>query len=150
MEMVLAHEGGYVNDPHDPGGETKYGLSRRSYPHLDIKNLTRGQAIAIYRRDWWDRLRVGEIENPDVSAKVFDLCVNMGAGTGIRLLQRALGNVEVDGIMGPQTLAAANDADPDALLSALREEAARHYRTLIARNPKLARYEEGWMNRAYA
>ncbi|HHW13511.1 MAG TPA: hypothetical protein GXX28_01085 [Firmicutes bacterium] len=154
MEKVLEHEGGYVNDPADPGGETKYGISKRSYPDLDIKNLTRGQAIAIYRRDWWDRLRLGEIEDPDLAAKVFDLAVNVGAGTGIMLLQRALtaaGHpVSVDGVVGPATLAAANSADPKAVLAALRSEAAGHYRLLIAKNPALVKFRDGWLNRAYA
>ncbi|MGE5611439.1 MAG: glycoside hydrolase family 108 protein [Bacillota bacterium] len=157
IEILLAHEGGLSEDPHDPGGITHWGISLRSYPHLGvdgIRNLTRGQAIAIYRRDWWDRLRLGEIESPEVSAKVFDLAVNVGAGTGIRLLQKALvatGHpLQVDGIIGPVTLKAANEADPDALLAALREEAAHHYRLLIAKNPELARYEKGWLNRAYA
>ncbi|MGE5552814.1 MAG: glycoside hydrolase family 108 protein [Betaproteobacteria bacterium] len=154
VEIVLAHEGGYVNDPADPGGETKYGISKRSYPSLDIRNLTRDQAIAIYRRDWWDRLRLGEIQDPDLAAKVLDLAVNVGAVTGIMLLQRALTaaghRVTVDGVMGPATLAAANAADPRVILAALRSEAAGHYRVLIARNAGLKRFEQGWLKRAYA
>lgn len=154
IEIVLAHEGNYSNDPADPGGETKYGISKRSYPNLDIAALTRDQAIEIYRRDWWDRLRLGEIADPDLAAKVLDLAVNVGAGTGIMLLQRALTAagqpVEVDGVMGPQTLAAANSADPRAVLAALRSEAAGHYRLLIARNASLKRFEQGWLKRAYA
>lgn len=152
--VVLAHEGGYVNDRRDPGGETKFGISKRTYPSVDIKNLTRDQAADIYRRDWWDRLRLGEIQDPDVAAKVMDLAVNVGAGTGFRLLQRALlaagQKVTVDGVMGPQTLAAVNAAEPRILLAALRAEAAGHYRLLIAKNPKLAVFEQGWTNRAYA
>ena len=57
FEKVLRHEGGYVNDPLDLGGETKYGISKRSYPHLDIKNLTLDQAKQIYFRDFWQRGR---------------------------------------------------------------------------------------------
>ncbi len=157
VEVVLAHEGGLSEDPKDPGGLTHWGISLRSYPHLGtdgIRNLTRDQAIEIYRRDWWDRLRLGEIADPDLAAKVLDLAVNVGAGTGIMLLQRALTAagqpVEVDGVMGPQTLAAANSADPRAVLAALRSEAAGHYRLLIARNASLKRFEQGWLKRAYA
>lgn len=154
IAVVLAHEGGYVNNPADPGGETKFGISKRSYPNLDIKNLTRDQAVEIYRRNWWDRLRLGELQDTDVATKVFDLAVNMGAGTSVKLLQRALRavgrTVTADGVMGPQTIAAVNAAEPRALLAALRAEAAGHYRLLIAKNPKLAVFEQGWMNRAYA
>lgn len=152
--VVLAHEGGYVNNPNDPGGETRWGISKRSYPNLDIKSLTREQAIEIYRRDWWDRLRLGEIQDPDVATKVLDLSVNVGAKTGIMLLQRALAAagkpVSVDGVMGPQTIAAVNAADPRMVLAALRSEAAGHYRLLIAKNSKLAVFERGWLNRAYS
>src|SRR5690606_2973445 len=61
VEVVLEHEGGYVHDPHDPGGETKFGISKRQYPDLDIANLTREQAIEIYRRDWWDKYGYGRL-----------------------------------------------------------------------------------------
>ena len=54
---VLTHEGGYVLDPRDPGGETRWGISKRSYPHVDIKNLSRESAVGIYRRDFWDRVQ---------------------------------------------------------------------------------------------
>ena len=58
LDFVLREEGGYTNNPNDPGGETNYGICKRNYPNLDIKGLTRAQAIAIYRRDYWrDRER---------------------------------------------------------------------------------------------
>ncbi|NPV80757.1 MAG: hypothetical protein HPY52_10855 [Firmicutes bacterium] len=155
VETVLAHEGGYVNDPVDPGKETRYGISKRSYPHLDIQGLTIDQAKDIYYRDWWLRLRLNEIQDDRVAGKVLDTCVNVGARTGIRLLQLALHtagqrHVVVDGIMGPQTIQAVNQANPELVLGALRCEQANHYRTLIKRNPKLARFERGWMTRAYS
>jgi lysozyme family protein len=55
VERVLADEGGYVCNPSDPGGETNFGITKRSYPDLDIKGLTREDAIAIYWRDWWTK-----------------------------------------------------------------------------------------------
>ena len=61
VEVVLTHEGGYTNNPADPGGETNYGISKRSYPQLDIKALTREQAVEIYRQDWWEKYRYGDI-----------------------------------------------------------------------------------------
>ena len=61
INRILGHEGGYVNDPQDPGGETNWGISKRSYPGEDIKNLTLDQAAAIYRRDYWDMARAGDL-----------------------------------------------------------------------------------------
>src|SRR5690606_34526085 len=84
VEVVLRHEGGYVHDPADPGGETNWGISKRSYPHLDIASLTREQAIEIYRRDWWNRHGYDRIKSLDVAVKTFDLAVNMGPAAAHR------------------------------------------------------------------
>lgn len=105
LARVLRHEGGYVCDPRDPGGETKWGISKRSYPTLDIKALTREDAAAIYRRDFWHVLKADTLP-PAVAFQVFDLAVNSGIGTAIRLYQRALG-VADDGHFGPVSDAAA-------------------------------------------
>lgn len=113
FEMIIGHEGGYVNDPNDPGGETKYGISKRSYPREDIRSMTLDRAKAIYRRDYWDHVRGDEL--PEVVARnVFDGAVNSGVFASARWLQRALG-VTDDGQIGPITLAAANAGSPDAL-----------------------------------
>lgn len=155
VEVVLRHEGGYVNDPDDPGGETKYGISKRSYPNLDIKRLTREKAAEIYYVDWWQRYRYDRLESIDIAAKVLDLSVNVGPRQAHVMLQRALHAagmeyVVVDGIIGPQTIEAANRANPAMVIAALRAEAAAYYRRLIETNPKLAKFERGWMRRAYA
>ena len=155
VEVVLRHEGGYVNDPQDPGGETKYGISKRSYPHLDITNLSREDAIGIYHRDWWVPYRYGEIKHLETAAKILDLAVNMGPAAAHKCLQWALHacgqrHVVIDGIIGPQTIGAANNVKPRvALLTALRAEAAAYYRGLVAQRPELKRFEKGWLNRAY-
>ena len=113
--LVDRLEGGYVNDPDDPGGETKYGISKRSYPDLDIPNLSRDQAIEIYRRDFWFGLNLHLIRNETLQFKLFDCAVPMGGTQMTRLLQRALVRcgmaVKVDGEMGPDTIGAANNAD---------------------------------------
>lgn len=150
--MILQHEGGYVYDPVDPGGETKYGISKRSYPHVDIKNLTIEQAKDIYYRDWWLRLRCNEIQDDRIAQKLLDTCINVGAMTGVRILQRALCDVgqpvSIDGLIGPQTIGAAHRADSVQLLAAMRYHQTMHYKRLIERNPKLAKFERGWMARA--
>ena len=77
IEIVLEHEGGYVNDPDDPGGETNFGVSKRAYPNVDIKNLTEDAAKDIYRRDYWDRNHCEDL--PDELRHVyFDMCINQG------------------------------------------------------------------------
>lgn len=113
FERVIGHEGGYVNDQRDPGGETKYGISKRSYPNVDIKNLMLDQAKAIYRRYYWDRLHMDELP-PAIRFDLFDAAVNSGVGTAAKFLQRAAGTAP-DGVIGKLTIAAANDIDPQLL-----------------------------------
>src|SRR5690625_1599639 len=112
IEVVLRHEGGLSEDEADPGGIAHWGISLRSYPHLGeggIRNLTRDDAIAIYRRDWWERYRYDEIKNLETATKVFDLSVNVGPTQAHRIVQRALHacgrrHVVIDGIIGSQTI----------------------------------------------
>jgi len=119
VALVLKHEGGYSNDPRDPGGETRFGISKRAYPDVDILRLTEDEAKAIYRRDYWDKLRPDELPQ-ELAICVFDAAVNMGRDKAIRLLQRACG-VAQDGVMGGNTIAAANRlVDPVVRFSAER------------------------------
>src|SRR3990167_2821806 len=97
FDRLLGHEGGYTNDPNDPGGETNWGISKRSYPDLDIKALTRDEAKVIYKRDFWDKLPTF---SPAVKFQVFDFGINSGFSTAIRYLQRVVG-VADDGQWGP-------------------------------------------------
>jgi lysozyme family protein len=102
----MGNEGGYVNNPNDPGGETNWGISKRSYPNLDIANLTRDQAAQIYYTDLWTPLN-GDTLADGVAFQLFDFAVNSGIQTAIRAYQRALG-VADDGHLGPLSLAASN------------------------------------------
>ena len=101
FSRLIGNEGGYANDPADPGGETNWGISKRSYPDVDIAGLTRDGAKAIYLRDFWQR---GHMDNFDgaLSFQVFDFAVNSGIETAVRALQRAAG-VADDGYIGPVT-----------------------------------------------
>ena len=153
---VLADEGGAVHDPDDPGGETKYGISKRSYPAVDIASLTKEQAIAIYHRDWWDAYgleRLVAVDRPACAGKLLNLGVNMGMTHAVRCLQRAVRAcqqpVKEDGLLGTQTINALTYAPEASVLAAFRSEAAGHYRLLMATVPKLRKYETGWLGRAY-
>jgi lysozyme family protein len=99
FDRLIGHEGGYVNNPNDPGGETNWGISKRSYPHLNIKDLTREDAKEIYREDFWDIL--GNVHSA-IKFQAFDFAVNSGVQTAIRKLQLAIG-VADDGIFGKKS-----------------------------------------------
>lgn len=111
IPLVIKMEGGdeVVDHPSDPGGITKYGISLKAYPALGrqgIIDLTLEQATAIYKRDYWDKCRCGELP-PPVALLVFDCAVNQGYGRAVRLLQSAVG-VKSDGVLGSTTLEAVN------------------------------------------
>jgi lysozyme family protein len=144
IDRVLSHEGGYVNDPRDPGGETKFGISKRAYPQLDIKNLTRAQAIEVYRRDYWARMR-GDDLPPGVAFQVFDSAVNHGIGQAIRWLQRAAG-VADDGVVGPVTIAAVKRLDPADVVLAFNAERLEFYTKLSTWQA----FGAGWARRVAA
>ena len=154
FDYLMYHEGGYVEDPQDAGGETCYGISKRSYPHLDIKNLTRDQARQIYFVDFWMKAKCEQINDENIAIKLFDLAVNMGIPQAVKLIQRALRanrtRVLEDGIIGSVTLAAINKADPTDLLAALKSESAGYYRLIAQANPSQQKFIEGWLNRAYS
>lgn len=106
ISRILSHEGGYVNDPKDPGGETNWGISKRSYPHLDIAKLSREEAIEIYRKDFYDVIK-GEHLASGVAYQLLDFAINSGCSTALRYYQRSLG-VADDGHWGPISQAASD------------------------------------------
>lgn len=120
FDRLLGHEGGYVNDPNDPGGETNWGISKRSYPTLDIRNLTRDQAKDVYRRDFWERVH-GDALPDGVAFQLFDYAVNSGVETAVRHLQRSVG-VADDGHWGPLSQKAADSMSESDLIMRLNAE----------------------------
>ena len=129
---VLVNEGGYVCDPNDAGGETKYGISKKQYPDLDIKSITVEQAKAIYEADYWDRYGFGQLTSQRVATKVFDAAVNAGPVTAIRILQDSLnhflaGPIVADGKLGKFTADAASHVPDETLLPELRARLAKHH-----------------------
>jgi lysozyme family protein len=120
FNRLIGHEGEYSNDPNDPGGETKWGISKRAYPHLDIKNLTREAAKDIYYRDFW--LAIDAEDLPDgVAFQLFDFAINSGIGTAIRHFQRALG-VADDGNWGPISQGMASKTSESDMIMRLNAE----------------------------
>ncbi|RMF77894.1 MAG: hypothetical protein D6744_10775, partial [Planctomycetota bacterium] len=141
-QRILEHEGGYVNDPDDPGGETKFGISRRAYPDVNIADLTESQAAEIYRRDYWDKVRGDELPDP-VAHCVFDCAVNQGVSRAIKWMQEVAGTA-ADGIIGPQTLAAVRVVEPARFVSRYQVRRLRHYTSLR----HWAHFGGGWSIRA--
>lgn len=143
IPIVLRNEGGYVWDANDSGGETKYGISKRSYPNLDIKNLNVAQATVIYLKDFW---KFGGINDQDVANKLFDSYVNM-KHIAIKLIQRLV-NVPQDGEYGPATERAINQYDPGMLLAHFKESLINHYQNIVKANPAEGKFLVGWLRRA--
>lgn len=154
---LIGIEGRYVNDPDDPGDETKYGISKRSYPHLDIKNLTLEQAQEIYYRDFWVELGLDAIQSYEVAYELFDTSVNMGQGIAARFLQKALNlmnrnqknfpDLIVDGKIGPITLSAYTKVDDAILLKVLNGLQFCRYKEICEYDPTQEKYFNGWMKR---
>jgi len=144
IDFVLKMEGGYSQDPNDPGGETNFGISKRAYPSLDIKNLTVDVAKEIYLRDYWNICKCDELPSA-LAISVFDTAVNQGTGIAKRLLQIAL-NVTVDGIIGDKTIAAAFKANSRTVKLFLAHRLDQ-YAQLIATNSRLHGFAINWAYR---
>lgn len=142
IEFILAEEGGLSNHRRDPGGLTKYGISSRAYPNLDIPSLTRDHAIAIYRADYWAKIN-GDALPAGLDLLVFDTAVNMGVVTAAMLLQEAVGTT-LDGQIGPITLSRARPNLPGLLGDYC---ALRAWRYEINRNEDA--FGKGWFKRLF-
>lgn len=145
IPFILEHEGGYCWVKDDAGGETNFGICKRSYPDLDIKALTKVSATNIYRSDYWQQWM--EQLNYRVAAKVFDICVNCGVGTGAKILQRAC-KTDVDGKVGPMTIAHCNMMEPERLLDNICEEQMNYYNKIVVNKPSQQKFIKGWSKRA--
>lgn len=151
FDALMELEGGYVNDPDDAGGETKYGISAKSYPGLDVANLTREDAEQIYLIDYWSRVRGEDFRSEPLALHVFLFAAHAGTRRSSRLLQVALNGLgrplSADGIIGRATIEAANACDPAKLLDAFKAEVRRYYMELVSRKPSQAKYLDGWFKR---
>lgn len=159
IPRVLAHEGGYVNHPSDPGGKTNRGITDRLDGKIDglvdlngdgagdveIKKLTEDQAKQVYKTRFWDRMQGDKIESQAIAGILFDGYVNMGANA-IKILQRIL-SVKDDGVIGPKTLEAINGANEIQLYTDYKAARIEFYNDLAERKPALKVFLKGWNNR---
>jgi len=138
---LVDEEGGYVNDPQDPGGETNFGISKRAYPTEDIKNMTLERAKFLYRRDYWARLRADELP-AEIRFDLFDVAVNGGVGRAVQLLQGAVNETQ-DSVLGPKTLAATIAMEPYRLKARYNGWRLDYLNDL----PTWPRFGRGWTQR---
>ena len=148
IKKVIEREGGYVNDPDDPGGETKYGISKKAYPNVDIENLTVDDAVELYKDDYWLPAKIERL--PDkLQGQYFDMVVNQGIAKSSKILQRACNGknkdkIKVDGKVGPNTIKATARLESDRL----RAYRIMEYARLALTRPELEKYYYGWVKRA--
>ena len=140
FERLLGNEGGYTNNPNDPGGETNWGICKRSYPDVDIKNLTKDQAKIIYLRDFWNPLKDAD---PAIKFQAFDFAVNSGMQTAIRNLQAAI-EVADDGHWGPVSAAKLAECDKNDVLMRYMAQRLRFWASLST----WPTFGKGWALRA--
>lgn len=152
VKHLLVLEGGYVNDPSDRGGETKYGISKRQYPHLDIQFITEEQASEIYYNDYWLAYHCDKLPEA-IGEFLFDCVVNHRPKTAIRFIQKTY-RVDVDGILGPMTINAVRN---DSSLVAIERHLVRcfsyravFYSELVENNPTQGRFLMGWFRRLFS
>ncbi len=147
--------GGHIrteNDPADPGGMTFAGIDRRSHPEFDFKAPDAESVARIYWADYWARSRAEEMPHP-VGEVVANYAVNTGIRRASLLLQAAInrteggGTVRVDGVIGPQTLAAVQAEDPHQLADLIEDSASDFYRGLASARPRMRKFLAGWLNR---
>lgn len=155
-EWVFDAEGGYGNDPDDRGGETKYGISKRQYPALDIANLTREDAESIYSRDYWQAIQ-GDQLPASIALAMFDAAVLQGPQTAVHMLQLTLGKlgydeVRADGVIGPITLHSAQQAErrnrEELLTTLLSFRGLRMFHD-AEQNVKQRKFVRGWLARLF-
>jgi len=158
LEVILQHEGGLSNHSSDPGGITKYGISLRflksnkidinkdgKIDANDIINLTIDEASIIYKEYFWNKMKLDYIDNELLKLHLFDMGVNAGTKTAIKLLQRIVGASQ-DGVLGNMTASKVTSYIRDIVedYSTARKD---YYSYIISKNPKLSVFRKGWFRR---
>lgn len=170
VQNVLNHEGGFSDNPNDPGGYTNHGISLRFLKEMDIdinhddsidvndiKGIYFTDAIEIYKKYWWDKYLYDAIKSLALATKIFDMAVNMGPLQAHKIVQRACKqcgqpNIKVDGILSERTFFAINEIsstghEPE-LMSAIVQNQRLFYQKLVDNYPQLKVFLKGWLNRA--
>jgi len=148
VALTIQHEGGFVNNPADPGGATKYGVEQRDIPNTPIQTLTVEQATEYYLQNYVKPF-YAQIASQVMLDKLVDMGVLFGVGTAIKILQGVLG-VSIDGNFGPQSLALLNTLTVPSAGSILTEYKARlhtYAAEVVGSHPQEGIFLRGWQNR---
>lgn len=176
ITFVLDNEGGFVDDPNDPGGSTNYGISckflnkycdkelltdifghNKNITPDEIKSLSRDNAIKIYEKCFWQKYPYEKINDQELATRVFDFTIHKNPYESHRILQSAFNKllpdnsafkIKIDGIIGPKTLKSINYKDSKMILGRFKSLRADFYRILCLKNENLRQYLKGWLNRA--
>ncbi|OFX57451.1 MAG: N-acetylmuramidase [Bacteroidetes bacterium GWB2_41_8] len=166
FQLMIAHEGGYVNDPDDPGGETYKGVARKihskwngwttvdmlkrqsGFPANLDKDAELQEVIAdFYRVTFWDKMKGDEIIDQSVANSIFDFGVNAGMGTSASLAQMVIG-AQTDGVIGPKSIAELNAFNAEHFLAAFTVAKIARYVSIVKKRPTSRKYFYGWVLRA--
>lgn len=156
IDVILQHEGGYVDHPNDPGGATNMGITFslfKKYANeiglapskIALRGMKVSQASYIYRKEFWDKMKGDRIFDQQLATQIFDFYVNAGV-TAIKILQIQAGTI-ADGIVGNNTLAAINLSNPEDLFNRLKNARIDYYINLAERKPSMKVFLKGWLNR---
>ena len=161
VARTIIFEGGYVNNPHDSGGETYEGISIKNWPkwegwvrlhshpqgdRLDLDSILQGMVVDFYRVHFW---QYDGINDQDVADKVFDLGVNVGKVHAVKILQQVVGTNQ-DGIYGPNTERLVNSHPRGSLTPLIKTSAEKYYLAIVQSHPEDSQFLQGWLKRAEA
>lgn len=156
MDFVFPHEGGFTNDPDDPGGATNFGITLRTlsaWRHADltpddVRNLSKSEAQQIYHANFWNPIRGQDLPS-GVDLLTLDIAVMSGPRAAGSMLQRAVGltGTDVDGAIGTHTLGAVGKFPPADLIERLSDLRAAFYEGIVHSRPTSAKFLKGWLNR---
>jgi lysozyme family protein len=143
-----------TNDSNDRGGLTKWGISQRQFPYLDIENLTMEEAKEVYKKYYWAPLGCEYIHSEKIAMELLDFGVNAGPIAAVRCIQKALNLIQfpvaIDGRMGPYTVQRINDSSIEyeiALLNGLKGFEFVHYYAIVQNDSKQLKFIRGWLAR---
>lgn len=165
INVIIQNEGGYIDDPKDNGGPTKYGITWKTWEEFtgkklenptDIQYITREQAYQVYESKYLEVTGITNLTTGILETKVLDMAVNFGPNTGIKILQRSINKTKlfslaVDGINGPKTVNAANKCYcwmARYFINVICDERNLLYKRLIIIRPDNKKFLQGWLNRS--
>lgn len=160
--VLLAEEGGFVDNKNDHGGATNLGITLYEWEKsgwdkdgdhdidlADLKIITKQDAMKVYKILYWDYIKGDEISSQSVAEIIFDWGVNSGVNKATKSVQSLIG-IKADGVFGPQTLKAINQAQPQQLFGLIKASREAYYRRMVYNNPSQGVFLKGWLNRINA